>query len=62
MREPNEVDPEPRTVEGVLRLGLEEIAAMSTGNHQSDPGYEARREVKDYAKRILAAAANREIS
>jgi hypothetical protein len=40
----------------ILRHGIHEIATHSTGGHQIDPCYGARREIIDFAKRILSAA------
>lgn len=56
MREPTEVEPAPRGAEEIMRFGLLELALMATGSHQDDPCYGERRRIKDYARRILAAA------
>lgn len=56
MRNPDEVVPAPATEIDVLRFGLTEIAGMAPGGHH-DPAYSARRYLKEYAQRILDAAA-----
>jgi hypothetical protein len=56
MRETHEVKPSPTTELEILRHGIHEIATHSTGGHQIDPCYGARREIIDFAKRILSAA------
>jgi len=53
MRETSEVDPRPQTAEEILRHGIEEIATLAPGLHQIDPCYGARRQIADYARRIL---------
>ena len=58
MREITDVVPAPSTEKAILRHGLSELAMLATGSH-ADPNqalYRERREIKDYAQRILAAA------
>lgn len=56
MRKPDEVTPSPKTSEEIIEHGLREIASLAPGVHGSDPCYDARRTIKDYALTILAAA------
>jgi hypothetical protein len=55
-RELDQVMPTPKTELEILWFGLYEIAALAPGGHLSDPCYGARRELKEYARRILDAA------
>ena len=56
MREIHEVEPAPKTSKEILRHGLDEIASLAPGLHLTDPCYGARRDIKDYARRLLDAA------